>query len=115
MTAFDHWRTQKYKKEFSQSGINNHNAELNRVLDEAELNGWIVKSMRPNLLNKGTKSESRGNVTDAEYKQIYTALSSWHKDTQNEKAAATRVATFEIITLARQRRFYPANPLYRVW
>ena len=90
LTAFDHWRTQKYKKQFSQSGINNHNAALNRVLDEAELNGWIVKSMRPTLLNKGTKSESRGSFTDAEYKKIYTALRSWHKDTQNEKAAATR-------------------------
>ena len=84
-------------------------------MDEAELNGWIVKSMRPTLFNKGTKSERSLCFIDAEYKQIHTALSSWHKDTQNEKAAATRVATFEIITLARQRRFYPANPLYRVW
>ena len=46
--------------------------------------------MRPTLLNKGTKSESRGSFTDAEYKQIYTALRNWHKNTQNEKAAATR-------------------------
>ena len=60
------------------------------MLDEAELNGWIVKSMRPTLLNNGTKSESRGSFTDAEYKQIYTALRNWHKNTQNEKAAATR-------------------------
>jgi integrase len=90
LTAFDHWRTQKHTKQFSQSGINNHNAALNRVLDEAELNGWIVKSMRPTLLNKGTKSESRGSFTDAEYKQIYTALRTWHKKTNNGQAAATR-------------------------
>lgn len=90
LTAFDAWRTEQNKKPFSQSGINNHNAALNRVLDEAELHGWLVKSLRPTLLNKGTKSESRGSFTDAEYKRIYTALRTWHKKTNNAKAAATR-------------------------
>ncbi|MDO6456282.1 tyrosine-type recombinase/integrase [Celeribacter halophilus] len=90
LTAFDAWRTEQNKKPFSQSGINNHNAALNRVLDEAELHGWIVKSLRPTLLNKGTKSESRGSFTDAEYKKIYTALRTWHKKTDNTKASATR-------------------------
>ncbi len=46
--------------------------------------------MRPTLLNKGVKSESRGSFTEAEYKKIYTALRSWHKKTKNKKAAATR-------------------------
>lgn len=90
LKAFDAWRTDQNSKPFSQSGINNHNAALNRVLDEAELHGWVVKSMRPTLLNKGTKSESRGSFTDAEYKKIYTALRTWHKKTKNTKAAATR-------------------------
>lgn len=74
LTAFDAWRTEQNKKPFSQSGINNHNAALNRVFDEAELHGWLVKSLRPTLLNKGRKSESRGSFTDAEYTKIYTAL-----------------------------------------
>ena len=90
LTAFDAWRTEQNKKPFSQSGINNHNAALNRVFDEAELHGWLVKSLRPTLLNKGTKSESRGSFTDAEYTKIYTSLRIWHKKTKNEKAAATR-------------------------
>lgn len=90
LTAFDAWRTETNKKPFSQSGINNHHAALNRVFDEAELQSWLVKSMRPTLLNKGVKSESRGSFTDAEYKKIYTALRSWHKKTKNVKAAATR-------------------------
>ena len=90
LVEFDAWRTQQNKKPFSQSGINNHNAALNRVLDEAELQSWLVKAMRPTLLNKGVKSESRGSFTDAEYKKIYTALRTWHKKTQNTKAAATR-------------------------
>lgn len=91
LTAFDEWRTKEHTKgKFSQSGINNHNAALNRVLDEAELNGWIVKSMRPTLLNKGVRSESRGSFTEAEHKQIYTALRAFHNKTTNPKAAATR-------------------------
>ena len=90
LTAFDSWRTQKNGKPFSQSGINNHNSALNRVLDEAELHGWLVKSLRPTLLNKGTKSQSRGSFTEAEYKRIHLLLRSWHKNTKSKKAAATR-------------------------
>ena len=90
VTAFDAWRTEQNGKVPAQSTINNHNAALNRVLDEAELNGWIVKSLRPTLLNKGVKTESRGSFTVEEYRTIYTALRSYHKQTPNEKSAATR-------------------------
>lgn len=87
---FDAWRTQKMGKTPAQSTINNHNAALNRVLDEAELNGWITKALRPTLLNKGVKTESRGSFTVEEYRTIYTTLRSYHKKTAVEKAAATR-------------------------
>ena len=87
---FDAWRIQQMGKTPAQSTINNHNAALNRVLDEAELNGWITKALRPTLLNKGVKTESRGSFTVEEYRTIYTALRSYHKKTAVEKAAATR-------------------------
>ena len=90
VTAFDAWRTAQNGKVPAQSTINNHNSALNRVLDEAELNGWIVKSLRPTLLNKGVKTESRGSFTVEEYRTIYTALRGYHKQTTNEKSAATR-------------------------
>ena len=60
------------------------------MLDEAELNGWIVKSLRPTLLNKGTKTQSRGSFSLEEYRTIYSALRTFHKQTPNEKSAATR-------------------------
>ncbi|WP_165354861.1 tyrosine-type recombinase/integrase [Tropicimonas sp. IMCC6043] len=60
------------------------------MLDEAELHGWITKSLRPTLLNKGLKSESRGSFTNAEYTKIYTALRTWHEKTSSTKAQATR-------------------------
>jgi integrase len=90
VTAFDAWRTAQNGKVPAQSTINNHNSALNRVLDEAELNGWIVKSLRPTLLNKGVKTQSRGSFSVEEYRTIYTALRSYHKQTTNEKSAATR-------------------------
>ena len=90
MTAFDAWRTAQNGRVPAQSTINNHNAALNRVLDEAELNGWIVKSLRPTLLNKGVKTQSRGSFSVEEYRTIYAALRGYHKQTTNEKSAATR-------------------------
>ena len=60
------------------------------MFDLAELNGWIVKSLRPTLLNKGVKTQSRGSFTVEEYRTIYSALRSFHKQTPNEKSAATR-------------------------
>jgi integrase len=90
VTAFDAWRTAQNGKVPAQSTINNHNSALNRVLDEAELNGWIVKSLRPTLLNKGIKTQSRGSFSVEEYRVIYTALRNFHNQTPNEKSAATR-------------------------
>ena len=90
LTAFDAWREKEFGKKPAQSTINNHNAALNRVLDEAELRGWVVKSMRPTLLNKGVATQSRGSFTAEEYKTIYTALRSFHTKTKREDTAATR-------------------------
>ena len=83
VTRFDAWRTAQSGKVPAQSTINNHNSALNRVLDLAELNGWIVKSLRPTLLNKGTKTQSRGSFSVEEYRTIYSALRGFHKQTPN--------------------------------
>ncbi|WP_299146552.1 site-specific integrase [uncultured Tateyamaria sp.] len=90
LQAFDEWREAKHGRRFSKSGINNHNAALNRVFDDAVMHKWMSHNMRPDLLNKGAPSESRGSFTDEEYKAIYTALRTFHAKTENPKAAATR-------------------------
>ncbi|MDB2376522.1 phage integrase SAM-like domain-containing protein, partial [Gammaproteobacteria bacterium] len=72
--------TQIKKFRVSQSTINTHNSALNRVFDEAMLHGWITESIRPTLLNKGIKSESRGAFSEKEYKAIYTKLRTWWKE-----------------------------------
>ena len=90
LTEFNTWRDEKREKRFSQSGINNHNAALNKVLDEAELNGWITKAMRPTLLNKGVATQSRGSFSNAEYNRLTRNLRDFHTTTSRPKAAATR-------------------------
>ena len=92
VTRLDAWRTAQTGKVPAQSTINNHNSALNRVLDEAELNGWIVKSLRPKLLNKGVKTQSRGSFTVEEYRTIYSALRSFHKQTSIAKSAVIPTA-----------------------
>lgn len=67
------------KKKFKakQSTINTHNSALNRVFDEALVHGWITESIKPKLLNKGIKSESRGAFTYEEYDYITKQLNHW--------------------------------------
>lgn len=90
LKKFDAWRTTKAGKQLAQSTINNHNAALERVFNEAELNGWMHKAMRPKLLNKGVEAKDRGSFSVQEYKKLYTILRTWHKKTTNEQQAATR-------------------------
>ena len=90
LKKFDAWRTTKAGKQLAQSTINNHNAALERVFNEAELHGWMHKAMRPTLMNKGIKAESRGSFSVQEYKTLYTILRTWHKKTTNVQQAATR-------------------------
>ena len=59
------------------STISTHNSALNRVLDEALLNGWITESIKPTLLNKGRKGESRGAFSQEEYNYILYHLEQW--------------------------------------
>lgn len=66
LKSFDEWRSAKHGKRFSKSGINNHNAALNRVFNDAVNHKWMSDNMRPDLLNTGAPSESRGSFTDAE-------------------------------------------------
>ncbi len=49
-----------------------------------------VMNVPTTLLNKGTKTQSRGSFSVEEYRTIYSALRTFHKQTPDEKSAATR-------------------------
>jgi len=91
LKRFDAWRTQQMGKPAAHSTINTHNSALNRVLDEAELRGWITQAIRPTLLNRGKAAISRGSFSKDEYQQIYRALRTWADETNHPKAKLTRV------------------------
>jgi len=74
LKRFDVWRTQQMAKPAAHSTINTHNSALNRVLDEAELRGWITSAIRPTLLNRGKAAVSRGSFSKDEYQQIYPGI-----------------------------------------
>ena len=90
LKKFDRWRTEKLGRPAAHSTINTHNSALNRVLDEAELRGWITQAIRPTLLNKGKPTQSRGTFSNEEYQTIYVALRTWHEKTYHPKARLTR-------------------------
>ncbi|MBC6441868.1 MAG: site-specific integrase [Rhodobacteraceae bacterium] len=87
---FDAWRTEKLGRRAAHSTINTHNPALNRVLDKAEMRGWITSSIRPSLVNKGKSADSRGSFTDEEYKFIYTKMRTWFKNAHRQNTRETR-------------------------
>lgn len=90
LQKFDVWRTEQMGRKAAHSTINTHNSALNRVLDEAELRGWITGSIRPTLLNKGVKTQSRGAFSNEEYTKIYTDLRTYHEKTFHPRSRETR-------------------------
>ena len=90
LQRFDKWRTDKLGRPAALSTINTHNSALNRVLDEAELRGWITKAIRPTLLNKGVKQKSRGSFTDEEYEFLVKTTRNFHKKTEGKVTRETR-------------------------
>jgi integrase len=81
----------------AQSTLNTHNSALNRVLDEALLRGWITESIRPEVMNKGVKAESRDAFTLDEYQQIYRGLRQWTGTGHRKKTQEIREVLREYV------------------
>lgn len=92
---------QKIGFKAKQSTINTHNSALNRVFDEALLHGWITESIKPKLLNKGLKSNSRGAFTEDEYNEILWQILGWSRTGKTKKTLELReVLACYVIILA---------------
>jgi len=87
----------------SQTVVNTHNAALNRVFDEALLHGWITESIRPSMLNKAAKTDTRGSFEFDEYRRITDTLrSKWLSQTPSEQGKRIRRVLREyVLILAR--------------
>jgi len=80
-----------------QSTINTHNSALNRIFDEALLRGWITDSIKPTVLNKGIKAESRGAFSLDEYQAIYRGIPSWIKKGHRQETRELREVLREYV------------------
>ncbi|GJM05826.1 MAG: site-specific recombinase phage integrase family protein [marine bacterium B5-7] len=80
-----------------QSTINTHNSALNRVFDEALVHGWITESIKPKLLNKGIKSESRGAFTADEWNFICFNMWDWSQIGHRQETRELREVMFDYV------------------
>ncbi|TVO66467.1 tyrosine-type recombinase/integrase [Spiribacter aquaticus] len=84
----------------SQTVVNTHNAALNRVFDEALLHGWITESIRPSMLNKAAKTDTRGSFEFDEYRRITDTLrSNWLTQTPSEQGKRIRRVLREYVLI----------------
>lgn len=81
-----------------QSTINTHNSAINRVFDEALVHGWITESIKPKLLNKGTKSESRGAFTNEEWQFICFNMWDWSQIGHRQETRELREVMFDYVS-----------------
>jgi integrase len=77
LARFDRQRMDKMGRLPSASVINNHNAALSQVFDEALRRGYINKFQIPLLRNDGRKSQRRPDFGVDDYKTLYRAMRSW--------------------------------------
>lgn len=87
----------KAKFKAKQSTINTHNSALNRVFDEALVHGWITESIKPKLLNKGIKSESRGAFTNDEWNFICMNMWDWSQMGHKQETRELREVMFDYV------------------
>lgn len=74
---FDDWRAEKLKRTPKASTINTHTAALNRVFDEAMMQGYITNAQIPKIKNKVADGERRPDFAIEEYRELYRYMRKW--------------------------------------
>ena len=81
--ALDHLdvkRITKMGRQPSKSTLLTHNAALNRVLDEAQMRGFLTEAHRPKIEAKGRDSDRRPAFTIPEVQAMIAAFPAWIDD-----------------------------------
>ena len=80
LAKFEKQRMEVMGRTPSASVINNHNAALNQVFDEALERGYMTKFQVPMLRNDGIKAQRRPDFTLDDYKQLYKHMRQWERE-----------------------------------
>jgi integrase len=90
LAKFEKQRMEVMGKTPSASVINNHNAALNQVFDEALERGYMTKFQVPVLRNDGVKAQRRPDFTLDEYKLLYKKLREWEGEARKGNETVLR-------------------------
>ena len=99
LEEFDKWRTNKMGAAPKHSTLLNHNAALNRVLEVAEENGYIVKGNRPTLDAKAKDSVRRPDFTLRETRALLAHLDEWTAEARADSLPIRQLMKDYVITL----------------
>jgi integrase len=91
LAELDEWRNEKMGRVPSQSTMLTHNAALNRVFDEAEIRGFMVRANRPVLKADGETSERRAAFSMEEVRAMIAAFDPWIADGRSEESRERRL------------------------
>lgn len=78
-------------KEPTRSTLLTHNSALNRVLDEAQMRGFLTEANRPKLESKGKDSQRRAAFTLDEVRALISKLDPWIERARDEKSKESRM------------------------
>ena len=90
LAKFEKERIEVMGKTPSASVINNHNAALNQVFDEALERGYMTKFQLPLMRNDGIKTQRRPDFTLDEYKTLYKKLREWQLEARKGNETVLR-------------------------
>lgn len=91
LAELDEWRNEKMGRVPSQSTMLTHNAALNRVFDEAEIRGFMVRANRPVLKADGETYERRAAFSMEEVRAMIAAFDPWIDDARSDVSRERRL------------------------
>lgn len=77
LAEYEAWRDKRMQKSAKRSTVQTHNAAINRVLDEAEIQGFLHATARPKLVTKGKQGKRRVEFTLDEIRKLKKNFDKW--------------------------------------
>jgi integrase len=90
LDEFEVKRIEKMGKQPSKSTLLTHNAALNRVLDEAQMRGFLTEANRPKIEAKGRDSDRRPAFTIPEIRALIAAFPAWIDSARSDESREAR-------------------------
>ena len=111
---FDAWRIRKLGKAPAKSTVLNHNAAMNRVFDEAVIQGYMVASQVPVLKNTGVTGERRASFSEDEFNLSVDKAYDFVDKGRTRKCRMTRELVRDYIVVAANSGIRPGTEMANI-